>query len=101
MCWYCGSPITDSEPLGRSLRCPDCGKDLRSCRNCRHYLPGGNCAESQAEKPYEMERSNFCDWFSLNARFRGVTEGEKKSSDALAKAAAKAGAKSAFDDLFR
>ena len=97
MCWYCGSPITDSEPLGRSLRCPDCGKDLRSCRNCRHYLSGGDCAESQAEKPFEPERANFCDWFSLNPRFRGATEGEKKSGNA----AAAAKAKSAFDDLFK
>ena len=98
MCWYCGSPITDAEPLGRSQRCPDCGKDLRSCRNCRHYLPSG-CAESAVEtgteKPSEPDRANFCDWFSLNQRFREATEGEKKSLHAAASA------KSAFDDLFK
>ena len=94
MCWYCGSPITDAEPLGRSQRCLDCGKDLRSCRNCRHYLPGG-CAESQTEKTPEPDRANFCDWFSLNPRFKQATEGEKKSLNAAASA------KSAFDDLFK
>ena len=94
MCWYCGSPITDTEPLGRSLVCPDCGKDLRSCKNCRHYRPSG-CAESVAEKPSEPDRANFCDWFSLNPRFKEATEGEKKSQKAASSA------KSTFNDLFK
>ena len=94
MCWYCGSPITDKEPLGRSLLCPDCGKDLRSCKNCRHYRVTG-CAESLTDKPSEPESANFCDWFSLNPRFREATEGEKKSKNAAASA------KSAFNDLFK
>ena len=94
MCWYCGSPVTDPEPLGRSAMCLDCGKDLRSCRNCRHYRPGG-CAETQAEKLLETERANFCDWFSLNPLFKSISAGEKKSIDTAA------AAKSAFDDLFK
>ena len=94
MCWYCGSPIKDPEPLGRSLRCTDCGKDLRSCRHCRHYLPGG-CAETQAEKPQEPDRANFCDWFSLNRKFRQASTGENKSINAASSA------KTAFDDLFK
>ena len=102
MCWYCGSPITDTEPLGRSLRCSDCGKDLRSCKNCRHYRPSG-CAESAVErdsgKPSDPDRANFCDWFSLNPLFTKVTEGEKKSG--AASKDANSSAKSAFNDLFK
>jgi len=94
MCWYCGSPVTDPEPLGRSLKCLDCGKDLRSCRNCRHLRASG-CAESQAEKSSEPDRANFCDWFSLNPIFRNATAGERKSIDGAASA------KSAFEDLFK
>ena len=94
MCWYCGLAINDKEPLGRSLKCSDCGKDLRACKNCRHYRPGG-CAESITEKPPDIERANFCDWFSLNPRFRENSIGDKKSKDAAASA------KSAFDDLFK
>ena len=98
MCWYCGSAIKDSEPLGRSLLCPDCGKDLKSCRNCRHFIPkGSSCAESQAENVSDRERANFCDWFQLNPRFRTVTEGGKNSRDAQASSSAK----SAFNDLFK
>jgi len=93
MCWYCGNPVKDPEPLGRSLKCADCGKDLRSCRNCSHLLPSG-CNESSAEKPSDPDRANFCDWFSLNPKFREKTSGEEKSI--------KAGisAKTAFDNLF-
>ncbi|MCL2007916.1 MAG: hypothetical protein FWG77_07495 [Treponema sp.] len=96
MCWYCGSAIKENEPIGRSLACLDCGKDLRSCKNCRHLRKDG-CAESAAsgEKPSDAERANFCDWFSLNPVYRNETEGEqksKKSSD---------DAKSALNDLFR
>jgi len=96
MCWYCGSPVTEQEPFGRSLPCAACGKDLRACRNCRFYLPGarGDCAEAGAEPAADKERSNFCDWFSLDPKFRGETAGRKKDME---KAAA---AKTAFDDLF-
>jgi hypothetical protein len=97
MCWYCGSPVKDAAPIGRSLRCGECGKDLRSCRNCRFYLPGGrgDCSEPQAEPPAEKENGNFCDWFSIDPRFRGKTPGEKKSQGKAASA------RSAFDDLFK
>ncbi|MCL2373916.1 MAG: hypothetical protein FWC65_01565 [Treponema sp.] len=98
MCWHCGSAITDKEPLGRSLSCSDCGKDLRSCKNCRHCLPSG-CAERAAEhggeKPSDPDRANFCGWFSLNPRLTEATEGEKKSLSAAS------AAKSAFDGLFK
>lgn len=95
MCWFCGSPVKDPEPLGRSLRCADCGKDLRCCKSCRHYLPGGDCAESQAEKVIESDKANFCDWFSFNPRYREATGGEKKAMNASVSA------KAAFDDLFK
>ena len=97
MCWYCGSPVSDPEPLGRSRVCGDCGKDLRACRNCRHYRPSG-CAESVTDRPADNDRANFCDWFSLNPLFRNATAGVKKSPDGSAAAAS---AKAAFDDLFK
>jgi hypothetical protein len=96
MCWYCGSAIKDADPIGRSLRCPECGKDLRVCRHCRFYQTGGrgDCLETQADPPQDKERGNFCDWFSLNIRFRSESPGEKGSRDRAASA------RSAFDDLF-
>jgi hypothetical protein len=96
MCWYCGSPVTHAEPLGRSALC-GCGRDLRVCRNCRFYLSGsrGECSEPNADPPAEKERANFCDWFSLNPKFREAAAGQGKSrADAAA-------AVSAFNDLFK
>jgi len=97
MCWYCGSPVTNEEPIGRSARCEICGKDLRSCKNCRFYLPGsrGDCRESGAESQPDKERANFCDWFSLDEKFR-------KQSQGLSKEREKAEAsKNAFENLFK
>ena len=94
MCWHCGSPVRESEPFGRSLRCPDCGRDLRCCENCRFYRPGTrDCSESQAELPRERDRANFCDWFSLNPLLRQSRPGEMKGK--------KEDAKSAFEALFK
>ena len=96
MCWYCGSAVTDAEPIGRSLRCGDCGKDLRSCRNCRFFIPqsGGSCSESGTESQTDRERGNFCDWFGLNPKFKSPTQGEKNAQDKAAVA------RKAFEDLF-
>jgi hypothetical protein len=96
MCWYCGSSVTEQEPFGRSLRCAVCGKDLRSCRNCKFCLSGarGDCSETSAEPVADKERANFCDWFLLNPKYRIETAGHKKEME-KAKSA-----KSAFDNLF-
>ncbi|MDR1420752.1 MAG: hypothetical protein LBI86_10290 [Treponema sp.] len=96
MCWYCGSPVMEAEPLGRAVLCGDCGRDLRVCMHCRFYLPGsrGDCREPGAEPPAEKERANFCDWFSLDQKYRSATAGRGKDQG---KASA---AKSAFDELF-
>ncbi|MDR2194086.1 MAG: hypothetical protein LBP19_06430 [Treponema sp.] len=95
MCWYCGSPITDAEPIGRSFRCPACGKDLRVCKHCAFFLPKSNeCAESGAEKASDTERANFCEWFKLDPKFRAPTSGAEKAVHA------EKAAHAAFDSLF-
>jgi len=83
MCWYCGLPVTDAEPIGRSMRCQSCGKDLRACKNCRFFLSGarGDCRESGAEPQADRERSNFCDWFSLDVKFRSQTPGQTNEKE--------------------
>ncbi|MCL1927293.1 MAG: hypothetical protein FWG07_00680 [Treponema sp.] len=78
------------------MRC-HCGKDLRSCRHCKFYLSGsrGDCSEPNAEKPADKERGNFCDWFSLDSKFRKQGQGQIKEQDKAATA------RTAFDDLFK
>jgi hypothetical protein len=64
--------------------------------NCRFYLPGsrGDCSESGAQPPEDRDRANFCDWFSLNPKFRQASEGRKEQEKAQS-------AKAAFDNLFK
>jgi hypothetical protein len=97
MCWYCGVAIGAAEPIGRSLRCEKCGKDVRSCRNCRFHSPAssGECREPQAaaDPPRDRERANFCEWFSLDPRFRSPGPGHKPEQGGDE-------ARSAFDRLF-
>ena len=94
MCWYCGSPVKD-EVIGRSLRCAECGRDMRVCKHCRFFLPGsrGDCSETNAEPAADKERANFCDWFSLDPRFRQA-RAKRQNEDA-------GGARSAFENLFK
>jgi hypothetical protein len=42
----------------------------------------------------DKERANFCDWFSLDLKYRGETAGHRKEMDK------NTAAKAAFDKLF-
>jgi hypothetical protein len=53
-----------------------------------------DCREAQAELVADKERGNFCDWFSLDAKYRERSTGEGKAKDAAAEA------RRAFDKLF-
>jgi hypothetical protein len=53
-----------------------------------------DCRESKAENVADKERGNFCDWFSLDGKYRTQTAGEGKAKDAAAEA------RQAFDKLF-
>jgi hypothetical protein len=95
MCWYCGEAVLDKEPIGRSLRCETCGKDLRCCKNCAFYQAGSHndCAEIRAEEVADKETANFCDWFRLNPQFRAKSDGSKAKNKAD-------NARKAFEALF-
>ncbi|MCL2066853.1 MAG: hypothetical protein FWG99_05265 [Treponema sp.] len=97
MCWYCGTPVTEKEPFGRSQVCPSCGKDLRACKNCRFFLPGsrGDCSETSAEPAADKERSNFCDWFSLDKKYRIQSAGRAEEQNRAGSA------RTEFDNLFK
>ena len=95
MCWKCGKNIEFSGQVGRGDTCPSCGFDLRSCKNCRHYSPGGyhDCAERMEDAPQDKERANFCDFFSLKHDFSGGGTGQDEQ-------ARRAAARAAFNNLF-
>jgi predicted RNA-binding Zn-ribbon protein involved in translation (DUF1610 family) len=66
-CSNCGRVFDPSEAIYRSSRCPSCGKDLKTCVNCRFYAPGQHwdCRETIGEPVRDKEAANFCDYFSF------------------------------------
>ena len=63
-------------PEGKIYRddtCGQCGKSLRSCRNCLYYAPGRkyDCKEHIAEQVTDKESANYCDYFSPNRETAG------------------------------
>lgn len=66
MCFNCNTEINAADRPGRQDSCPNCGADLRCCRNCRFYDPGSynSCREPRAERVVDKERANFCEWFA-------------------------------------
>ncbi len=93
-CWSCGAGLSYPRysMVPREEDCPGCGKDLHSCRNCRHHDPGVNnqCREPDAEWVTDRERANFCERFQL-AEEPVARPGPDRGSEARLK----------LDDLFR
>ena len=90
-CYHCGKELS-SVPVVRSSECPGCRRDVRVCRNCRHFSPGSHwdCRETVSDQVSDKERANFCDWFKLaegqgpgNASNQAV-EKEQKARQGLA-----------------
>ncbi len=97
MCYFCGSPVEPGRGIGFSETCPDCGKDLHVCRMCRFHSPGSkwDCRETIDSPVIDKEKRNFCDWFSLDPKALAGGLGDRKAQKA------EAGAKKAFDSLFK
>jgi hypothetical protein len=116
-CQFCGAPMTLGDPIGREATCESCGRDLRCCRQCRHYDPAyhNSCRETEADIVEDKERRNFCEYFSFtDAAFRPAvgrdrqTEARAKLDSLFAKPGQKtkppdraAEARSKLDALFR
>jgi hypothetical protein len=89
MCYFCGTEYT--ERIYRNTVCPECGKDLKICLNCKFYEPGAHwdCRETVPEPVREKDRANFCDYFVYTLR-RGGGSSVKKQEESRKR----------FDSLF-
>ena len=85
-CHACGAEVRVQEKILRSDECPSCGKDLRCCRNCRHFDAAvhNQCREVVAEWVADKERANFCEYFDPSASARG-RKGQSDQEDAREK----------------
>jgi hypothetical protein len=66
-------------------------------------MPGsrGDCRETRAEAQGDKERSNFCDWFSLDQKYRSQSAGQPGEQEKAAGASSGSDARTAFDNLFK
>jgi len=64
-CVFCNKSIKLTEKVSRRDTCPQCGRDLHCCKQCKFYDPGAynECKEVAAERIIDKERANFCDFF--------------------------------------
>ncbi len=76
--------------VSRNDTCPECGRDLHCCLQCKFYDSGSynECKEVLAERTVDKERANICEFFVLKGS-KGV-ESDKKAT-----------AKKALEDLFK
>jgi hypothetical protein len=82
-CHACGSEIAGTEKFRRTDECPGCGRDLRCCRNCRHFHPAARnqCLEPIAEWASDKERANFCDEFVFGDARGALSPGTKRPEE--------------------
>lgn len=80
MCYACGYQFEPEAIVSRSAVCPECGADIRVCKNCLFYAPGlhWDCRETVPEQVVDKERANFCDYFRLNLQSTHVESGRQE-----------------------
>ncbi|MFI5370900.1 MAG: hypothetical protein ACHQ52_05015 [Candidatus Eisenbacteria bacterium] len=86
-CQFCGHLVQVSESIARDTECAGCGRDLRCCRQCRHYDPlyNNQCRETEADPQPEKDRRNFCEFFEFT-RARFVARGAAADRASAARA---------------
>ena len=79
------SGIGKSGIVGRKDECPNCGHDLRCCKQCKFYDPNAynECREVSADRIVDKERANFCDYFMVRGS-KGKGGNYSKTQDAKA-----------------
>lgn len=89
-CHHCRNVVEREVAIPRTDSCPSCYSDLKCCLNCTFHDPGRNnqCAEPAAEWVPDKSKANFCEFFAL-------------PNKAAARITPQAGARSAFDSLFK
>jgi hypothetical protein len=92
-CGQCGTLLNSlPEPVGK---CPKCGFELHSCKQCTYFDPASRfeCTQPIKERIARKDQLNSCSLYSISVRF------EKQTSTPLS--ARPADAKQAFEKLFK
>lgn len=84
-CAFCREKIRITDRVGRKDTCPNCGRDLRCCKQCQFYDSHAynECREVSAERIVDKERANFCEYFLPRGSHRGKLDRTKEAKRAL------------------
>ena len=92
-CAQCGTVLpSTSEPIGK---CPKCGFDLHSCKQCSYFDPSSRfeCSQPIPERIARKDARNECAFYSMSVRVEKET-----STPATARPS---DARQAFENLFK
>jgi len=92
-CAQCGTLLpVGVEPSGK---CPKCGCELHSCRQCTHFDTSTRfeCTQPIPERIAKKDERNLCTFYSMRVRV------EKETSTPVA--ATPKDARTAFENLFK
>jgi hypothetical protein len=101
-CAQCGTLLQGIDPNGK---CPKCGFELHSCKQCTHFDPSSRfeCTEKIPERISPKDKKNNCTFYSI----RVMLEKETSSSTGSSAPAKGSGsnrvqdARQAFENLFK
>lgn len=92
LCAYCKKSIHptlfENGKISRQEQCPHCLAELHSCKMCSLYdvSYARDCKELMAEKVYDKQKANFCDYFQINGGIQSALSPEEEKKLQLEKA---------------
>ena len=91
-CAQCGTVLAG---MGADEKCPKCGFELHSCKQCTYFDPGSRfeCMQPVKERVAKKDERNSCDLFEIR-----VTREKETSTPASLRPTS---ARAAFDNLFK
>jgi hypothetical protein len=62
-------------PVGVQAKCPKCGFDLHSCKQCSHFDPGSRfeCRQPITARIPRKDEMNTCTYYSMAVRIERAT----------------------------
>ena len=96
-CAQCGAVLQDGMTFDQ--KCPKCGFELHSCKQCMYFDPGSRfeCMQPVKERIAKMDERNQCTFYEMR-----VTR-EKETSTPIGSSSVKrpSDARAAFENLFK
>jgi len=84
-CVFCKAELKIEGKVGRREVCPNCGRDLHCCLQCKFHDPHAynECREVSAERVVDKERANFCEYFIIKGDTRDGVNKVQEAKEAL------------------